>query len=172
MSGQGDKTDTVNSVIIQYIYISIIGWYQLLNLKISVHPKVHTGQWGVVSSFRGEWSWCWKDHPVSLDSHSNWESFWEALGASRQTNHSLISRLRSYCSSLSVRGQQNPHLLHPQIPANLMKKADLLSIWCNISVWFSIRYTIRDGSEKVRWMCHVYVNENTRKWQTNQWSVW
>lgn len=40
-----------------------------------------------------------------------------------------------------------------------MKKADLLSIWCNISVWFSIRYTIRDGAEKVRWMCHVYVNE-------------
>jgi len=89
----------------------------------------------------------------NADSHSNRDSFWEDLGATQQTNHSLsLIHLHSFCSSLSVRAQQKPYLLHPQIPANLMKKEDLLSIWCNISVWFSIWYKIRDGSEKVEWM--------------------
>lgn len=71
------------------------------------------------------------DHPVMPRQPLKLRAF-EKISAphNKQTTPSAwyISRLLSYCSSLSVRGQQNPHLLHPQIPANLMKKEDLLSI--------------------------------------------
>lgn len=87
-----------------------------------------------------------------------------------------ISRLS--CFSLSVRGQQTPHLLSLQIPANLMKKADLLSIWCGISVWYAIAYIISNSSGKktlsTNAVCDIYLNSNVNNkcWSTSQWSGW
>lgn len=71
------------------------------------------------------------DHPIMPRQPLKLRAFEKILAPhNKQTTPSAwyISRLLPYCSSLSVRGQQNPHLLHPQIPANLMKKEDLLSI--------------------------------------------